>query len=316
MPNKTDHEKAEPIASFSVDYRDDAKTIPVIKAKEQKKRKPKNTEEQTLEEFFVERQLRPLPPEREVPREEGYEQVASKEKRQRQEKEPVTVSVPPLEESFSEEARKGKPSISKGVFFLLLALALVVSFVAFFEKDSLMPLNSAAKLKEFDSFLVPVVMQDPESFQKIEEVDPQMIMTAGIWRAILSKPDHYYDQFDDRGRTVVPFSDVDAACKELFGPSYDLPMKKPQQTFYELDTQKQEFYVVPHSNHNTYLPYTQKASRRDGNIYLLVGYVSPDDPTRTDPDSATKTPVPEKTKEFILSEQNDGFYYILSLRDV
>ena len=316
MPNKTDHEKAEPVASFSVDYRDDAKTIPVIKANEQRKRKPKNTEEQTLEEFFVERQPRSILPEREAPREEGAEQVDGKEKRQGQEKEPVTVLAPPLEESLPAEERKGKPSISKGVFFLLLALALVVFFVAFFEKDSLMPLNSAAKLKEFDSFLAPVVMQDPESFQKMEELDPQMIMTAGIWRAILSKPDHYYDQFDDRGRTIVPFSDVDAACKELFGPSYDLPMKKPQQTFYELDTQKQEFYVVPHSNHNTYLPYTQKASRQDGNIHLLVGYVSPNDPTRTDPEGHTKTPAPEKTKEFMLSEQNDGSYYILSLRDM
>ena len=61
-------------------------------------------------------------------------------------------------------------------------------------------------------------MQDPAPFETIDTADPDMIMTASLWYAILQNGAESYTSYDAEGRSLVPLGDVTAACQELFGP--------------------------------------------------------------------------------------------------
>ena len=176
-------------------------------------------------------------------------------------------------------------------------------------------LHNDSKLREYDDFLAPVVMQDPAPFETIDTADPDMIMTASLWYAILQNGAESYTSYDAEGRSLVPLGDVTAACQELFGPDCVLrPATPKQETFFTFDNTDNQFHVAPYSSQSSYTPYTESERRSGDSILLRVGYLSPADAYFSD-ETGNTPPSPAKYMEYELKTNPDtGKLYISAIR--
>ena len=131
----------------------------------------------------------------------------------------------------------------------------------------------------YSEFLAPIVMHDPEPFKDPSKADTQMKISSSIWRCIMKNGTKKYNSFDDRGFSLIPVSEVRDACKELFGPNYNVDFKERVfGPFYSLDAGEENFHISASSNYNSYIPYIKDASKDGDSINLTVGYVLREDP--------------------------------------
>ena len=158
-------------------------------------------------------------------------------------------------------------------------------------------------------------MQDPAPFETIDTADPDMIMTASLWYAILQNGAESYTSYDAEGRSLVPLGDVTAACQELFGPDCVLrPATPKQETFFTFDNTDNQFHVAPYSSQSSYTPYTESERRSGDSILLRVGYLSPADAYFSD-ETGNTPPSPAKYMEYELKTNPDtGKLYISAIR--
>ena len=211
--------------------------------------------------------------------------------------------------------KRRRYGIPVGVAVLSLALVGVVFLAVTIGQAIFRGLHNDSKLREYDDFLAPVVMQDPAPFETIDTADPDMIMTASLWYAILQNGAESYTSYDAEGRSLVPLGDVTAACQELFGPDYVLhPATPKQETFFTFDNTDNQFHVAPYSSQSSYTPYTESERRSGDSILLRVGYLSPADAYFSD-ETGNTPPSPAKYMEYELKTNPDtGKLYISAIR--
>ncbi len=123
--------------------------------------------------------------------------------------------------------------------------------------------------ENYNDFLLPVVMNDPEPFELIDDLNLDTILNSAVWHTIISQDYNKYEKYDELGRTIIPFNDVSESASKLFGSLYNLPLENPSKiTFFELDKENKNFLIKPISSDESYLP----------NIILQVGYSYASDP--------------------------------------
>lgn len=213
--------------------------------------------------------------------------------------------------------RKGRRryGVAVGTIVLLLALVGVVFLAVSLGQTIHSKLSDDSYLRDYDRFLAPVVMQDPVPFEQIASANPEMVMTASLWRAIFDKGGEGYANYDQEGRSLVPLADVQAACLSLFGPDCTLQPQSPaEESFFTYSAEDQQFHVAPYSTQSAYSAYTESA-KKDGELTVLrVGYVSPADDYRADPTGQTK-PTPVKWMEYLLkANPESGDFYVYAVR--
>lgn len=213
--------------------------------------------------------------------------------------------------------KRRKYGIPMGIGVLALALVGVVFLAITIGQAISRSMNDDSKLREYDSFLAPVVMQDPAPFESIGSADPEFVMTASLWFAISQNGAENYNSFDAEGRSLIPLGDVTAACRDLFGPDCVLqPATPKEETFFTFDSEDNQFHVAPYSSQSSYTPYTEKERRSGGSVLLTVGYLSPADDYLTDETKESK-PKPAKYMEYELKTNSEtGKLYIYAIRAV
>lgn len=213
--------------------------------------------------------------------------------------------------------RRRRYGIPVGIAVLALALVGVVFLAVSIGQAIFRGLNNDSKLREYDNFLTPVVMQDPAPFETIDSADPDMVMTASLWYAILQNGAESYTSYDAEGRSLVPLGDVTAACQELFGPDCVLqPANPKQETFFTFDNTDNQFHVAPYSSQSSYTPYTESERRSGDSVLLRVGYLSPADEYFSD-ETGNTAPSPAKYMEYELKTNPDtGKQYISAIRSI
>ena len=211
--------------------------------------------------------------------------------------------------------RKRKYGIFVGALVLVLALVGVGFLVTSIGTQVYRVLTDDSQLRAYDTFLTPVVMQDPEPFEDIADASGEMILTSSVWRAIMVNGTEY-NEYDDLGRTIVPLVDVTDACHELFGPECEIrPEDAPTDSFYEFDEEDNTFHVTPYSSQSSFVPYTESSKKSGASTVLRVGYVSASDEWRTDASGEVQSPEPVKYMEYVLqSDAQTGMEYITAIR--
>lgn len=204
--------------------------------------------------------------------------------------------------------RRGKHRYGVAVGSLVLTLALVgvVFIAASIGRQIYRAATDDSRLRAYDTFLTPVVMQDPQPFSSPDKADGEFVMDASLWKTVTADNGANYTDYDDAGRLIVPLGDVVESCKELFGPSCQLQPKNPEaETFFTYDSTKNEFHVALYSSDSTVTPYTESAKKQGDSTVLRVGYVSPTDPWRTQTSSTVSAPKPTKYMEYVLKTNPD-----------
>jgi hypothetical protein len=199
--------------------------------------------------------------------------------------------------------RRGRRLYGVVVGALVLILALVgVGFIATsIGKQIYTAATDDTKLREYDTFLTTVVMQDPKPFASPDKADEDFVLNASLWKTITANNGTNYTSYDDAGRIIVPLGDVVNACRDLFGPGCQLQPKTPaQETFFEYNSDENQFHVALYSSDSSFEPYTESAKQQGDSTVLRVGYVSPSDAWRTQTTSTISAPKPTKYMEYIL----------------
>lgn len=214
--------------------------------------------------------------------------------------------------------KRGRRRYGVVVGSLVLLFALVgVSFLATVIGQAIhQHLTDDSALREYDKLISPVVMQDPVPFETVEGADPEMVMTASLWRAISNAGAQNFTAYDDKGRSLVSLGLVDNACHELFGPDCKLQPKSPaQETFFDFDSTDNQFHISPYSDQSSFAPYTESVKKSGDSLILRVGYVSAVDEYRTA--SGASKPVPVKYMEYVLKTNSQtGKKYVYAVRTI
>lgn len=210
---------------------------------------------------------------------------------------------PELPEPPKPARRRGRRRYGVAVGSLVLILAIVgVAFIATaIGRQIYAAATDDSKLREYDTFLTPVVMQDPQPFASPDKATEDFILNASLWKTITANNGTNYTEYDDAGRLIVPLGDVVQACRDLFGPDSQLQPKTPaQETFFEYNSDENKFHVALYSSDSTFVPYTDSAKKQGDSMILRVGYVSPSDAWRTQTSSTVNAPKPTKYMDYVL----------------
>lgn len=220
------------------------------------------------------------------------------------------------EESAPRRRRHHWYGVPVGVLVLLLALVGVGFIATTIGGTIYKAVTDDSKLREYDTFLAPVVMQDPQPFPSPDKADNEFVQNASLWKTITANNGTNYANYDEQGRAIVPLGDVVDACHELFGPNCQLQPKTPaQETFYEYNSDANEFHVALFSAESNFEPYTESAKKQGDSVVLRVGYVSPSDAWRTQVSSTVTKPNPTKYMEYVLKTDpatNKQYIYSVS----
>lgn len=218
---------------------------------------------------------------------------------------------PVSSEELPEELPESKPAVHRrgrrrygvaaGSLVLLFALAGVIFLVGALGRQIYSAATDDSGLRAYDTFLTPVVMQDPQPFASPDKAPDDFVLNASLWKAITANNGTNYTDYDDAGKVLVPLGDVVQACRDLFGPSCQLQPKTPaQETFFTFNAEENKFHVALYSSDSTFTPYTVKADKQGDSIVLRVGYVSPGDTWRNQTSSTVSAPKPTKYMNYVL----------------
>lgn len=155
---------------------------------------------------------------------------------------------------------------------------------------------------EFAEYIYPVVVVDAPAFDSVDKLPNSTVITASVWDIILGGDTSKYTQ--DGTNIVVPYIDVEASAKKLFGN--DISLTHETVGDYELSfpyDEQTKCYKVPSSP--KYLPYSPYVEEfeESGSVYTLkVGYMAPGHYWLS-PDE-DNMPAPEKYMKYTI--QKDG----------
>jgi len=180
---------------------------------------------------------------------------------------------------FKKICRKhGKKPNVNAVKFLLVCLILTASIIAVsIALSAAEKGDNALGLSDYDNFIWPVVMQNPESFDESSPAEVNTMVRAAVWKVAMEKKDDK-NKMNNDGQLVLSFDEVLEACESLF----DRDFKKSDliginEDFFRFDEDKNCFFVESVSGVDNYIPHTVNAYRKDDDIVLKVGYVVPSD---------------------------------------
>lgn len=199
-----------------------------------------------------------------------------------------------------------------GVVLVLAIIGLIATLSTVFNFMADVIGGSRAK-EEMGWFITPVVIQDPPPFESPDKATNTTVITAGVWRLIMTQDTSKYP-VDEFNFITVPQSDIEVQIKRLFGDiqyTHETVGDTQLMITYDSEAQSYVFPAVPHV-----LPYTPRVEsiRRSGaDRILTVSYIPPGVSWQGDITGNKYEPEPEKVMIYTLREVSRGVYNIYSV---
>lgn len=209
--------------------------------------------------------------------------------------------------------RRNKAAMPVGItviVFAVIGLAAVIAGIIFGVGKLT---DQSAKKSEYESFITPVIMFDPDPFDDVTKGNQEQLINAAIWALLKSDLDTSVYATDD-GNLSIPQKDVEKYFSKLFGPE-----AKPEHTSvtglgyeFSYDSAKQ-VYIVPITGvEPIYTPRVFEISKKGNTVELLVGYLGSSQWAQAENGDMVE-PEPDKYVTVILRESSDG-YYVSAIR--
>ena len=195
-----------------------------------------------------------------------------------------------------------------------LAIAGVMALFSALSRTTAVMGNSPSNAK-YGSYIAPVVMYDPPPFDDSSHLDANVKIAASIWRNIFQKGASTYKELDADGLTLMPASDVQSACVELFGPNATINTgESVHGQFFSHTAGDDCFHISVTSNAGSLVPHVDDITEDNEALNLVVSYFSRDEKNLNAGDNKAAAPSPVKRMVYNL-RLNEGSkkYYIHSV---
>lgn len=214
---------------------------------------------------------------------------------------------------MAEEKKNRAANLIVGSLVLLFALVGVISVGSFAAEKIRGATDNSALLREYESFIYPFVMNDPDTFDDVSKADLSQLIAVSIWSILRSDPNADEYTYSEEGM-LLPKEEVETEFSRLFGPDVKVRHTSADGGGIEFKySEKKGMYVIPITGITAlYTPYVTKAEEKSDRVILTVGYLSGDD-WETDEKGEPVRPEPSKYVELTLRKNGDA-YYISSLR--
>lgn len=201
-----------------------------------------------------------------------------------------------------------------GVFVLVFFVIGVASTVSLIAGRVRKASDNGAKLREYESFIYPVVMNDPDTFDDVSKAQQSQLIAISIWSILQSNLDTDKYSYSDKGM-LIPKKDVEEAFQRLFGADVKVNHTSTDGGGIEFKySEKKGQYIIPITGITPlYTPSVLDAKEKNDFITLSVGYLSGDDWEQDENGNLVK-PEPSKYVKIILRKNGDCGYCISALR--
>lgn len=213
--------------------------------------------------------------------------------------------------------KRSMPKTVLGLAVIALAVVGIISIVSSFASDIAHRAEekSREKFSVYEEFLSVVVMNDPDTFDDITQANKSQLISIAVWSLIEknSEPDTY--DYVDSG-ILIPKEDVEKELSLIFGAD----VKYKHQTVDGGEgiefrfSESKKGYIIPITGITPiYIPRVLEAKERESAITLKVGYLASSEWVQDEEGNMTE-PEPSKVMEIILSKNNEGGFFVRSVR--
>lgn len=213
--------------------------------------------------------------------------------------------------------KRSMPKTVLGLAVIALAVVGIISIASSFASDIAHRADekSREKFSVYEEFLSVVVMNDPDTFDDITQANKSQLISIAVWSLIEknSEPDTY--DYVDSG-ILIPKEDVEKELSLIFGSD----IKYKHQTVDGGEgiefrfSESKKGYIIPITGITPiYIPRVLEAKERESAITLKVGYLASSEWVQDEEGNMTE-PEPSKVMEIILSKNNEGGFFVRSVR--
>lgn len=229
-----------------------------------------------------------------------------------------------MAEDTSQKAVTKKKRSGRGAFVLGLILICLAAVGAVFlistGVSAVKKLTDKTQLKnEYEAFLKPVVMLDPEPFDDVTRADMEDLLNASILSLLTDENNSPYNYEFVEGEVsglAISQEEVEKAFKKLFGSEVT-----PVHQSVECSTCVFEYqsaagrYVIPITGYDpAYSPRVIDIDKTgEGTVALTVGYIAYSD-WEMNSDNDFTQPEPSKYRKITLRESG-GSYYVSAIQN-
>lgn len=201
------------------------------------------------------------------------------------------------------------------ILLVIIGAVSVVSFCAGKISDKTAQ-SKQEKLEAYESFIAPVIMNDPDTFDDVSTANQSQLAAITIWSILQddARPDKY--EYTDDGMLIAQ-ADVEAQFAKLFGSEVTMTHATVDGGGIEFQySEKKSCYVIPITGITPiYTPKVTEVNEKGNSVILTVGYLAGTDWVQ-DSKGNMVAPEPAKYMKVTLRKNSDESYYVASIQNV
>lgn len=164
---------------------------------------------------------------------------------------------------------------------LILAIAGATGLISALVRTAAVISNSPTNTKR-ESYISPIVMHDSPPFEDCNHLDTNVKVAERIWQNLFQKGSSTYKELDTSGLALMPASDVQSACTELFGPNATINTSESVRgPSFSHTAGDDNFHIGTLSNADSLAPHINDITKDNENLNLVTSYLAREDKTDT-----------------------------------
>lgn len=204
-----------------------------------------------------------------------------------------------------------------GIIIILLSVVGLVTTVRFTVNAVKDLLNQSSLKNDFAEFLNPMTIIDSPAFDSTENIPPSVVISASIWRILLSGNTDKYESTETN--MTISEIDVESAAAALFGYSVTVEHQTVTagSSYFEYNASSKSYNVPTNADNNTYWPRVREMSNVGDTFTVVVEYMPPimgvgdtaiPDPAKSMIYTVSRTASSMTLKSIQYPEDNEGSY--------
>lgn len=214
---------------------------------------------------------------------------------------------------MAKQRKKNQAAFPLGLLAAVLAVIGLVTVISYAVNGVKRLTDQTARKQEYEEFLKPVVMFDPDPFDDLTQADVPQLLNSAVW-ALLMSTDGTEQYSYSEGETfgiIVPQADIEKYFVTLFGTEIDIASLHAS-----LDMSKYEItydaalksYILPVTGvESAYTPHVTEIEKKGSSVILTVGYIGSKAWAQV-ADGDYAPPEPDKYMKITIRERSGGMY--------